>query len=54
MLEIVQKYRKLPDFRTIFKYKYNNDHERVPWCSEGLENLFFKKGKNGLAKSRKS
>ena len=21
--------------------KYNNDHKRVPWCSEGLENVFF-------------
>ena len=21
--------------------KYNNDHKRVPWCSEGLKNAFF-------------
>ena len=21
--------------------KYKNDHKRVPWCSEGLKNVFF-------------
>ena len=34
--------------------KYNNDHKRIPWCSEGLENVFFRNGKNSLAESRKS
>ena len=34
--------------------KYTNDHKCVPWCSECLENVFFRKGKPSFAESRKS
>ena len=35
--------------------KYNNDHTYVPWCWEGLKNVFFfRKGKYSLAESQKS